>query len=143
MNKVKDLSFIEMLRQVLTGERECLHTSEDPVDAGEVVLGVLENPIARALFSFRVELANSTRKFGASLPEEPPVDRKGKIELACKAQMFQSRFESVDKLFWEVVSSEFPETRNPTVSTGIREGWQVVIFKKTQRQFSLFDLFGG
>lgn len=144
MNKVKDLSFIEMLKQVLTGERECLHIPEGEVEIGEVVLGVLENPIARSLFSFRAELAHSAKKFADSLPEERPTDKAKRIELLIKFTKVRSRSQIIGELFWEAVYSDFPEARNPDVSLGIREGWKVVIFKSQRSPFQdLFDILGG
>lgn len=141
MKETKDLSFVDMMKQVLSGDRECLHTPNDPVEAGEVVLGVLEDPIARSLFSFKTELTYSYKKFRSSVPNELSDDKKELEKLHSQVHQFENRLRCANAVFWECVYSDFPAARAPTLTVAIREGWQVVVFKS--QPTSLLDFLMG
>ena len=101
---VKSLSFGDMLKQVLTGERECLHSPDAPVETGEVVLGTLDDPIAQAAWSFMVELSNGLRKFQDELPSERPEDKKSLLDLQIHHHQVSNRHRCAHDVFWELVS---------------------------------------
>ena len=143
MKDTKSLSFTDMFKQVFDGNRECLHAPDAPVEVGEVVLGVLEDPIARSLFSFREELINSHKKFRESLSDKLPDDKKEISQLKSMVHQHLNRQQCIDMLFWEIVHTNFPKSRDASVSVGIREGWQVVVFKSGHGSSLLDILMGG
>lgn len=136
------IAFEEHLRRVLSNDRECLHGPQKAVQLGEVELGTLENPIAHAIFSLREEIRIGLQKMceGMTQPwtQEPDEEEKKRW---CQFHQARSRYACVDCLFWEMVHTEFPDTRMHTVRHGIRREWKVVIFKKEQAQ--PIELFGG
>jgi hypothetical protein len=139
--KTEAVSFEECLKLVLTGQRECLHAPEEPVEPGEEVLGILENPVARAMYSLWREMEEGGQKFNKTIPERPP-ERPGEIlALQSQAHQFRNRIKCAHELFWELVYSDFPKARDPRVTIGIRENWTVVIFKAS-RGISILDLIG-
>jgi hypothetical protein len=135
------VSFEECLRRVLSGEYECRHMPENPVEPGEVVLGTLENPIAKSMYSLWHEMDAGSKKFFESLPEDRSDLPKEEIR-RLKSQMHQlrSRIECAKSFFWEMAYSAFPKARDPGVSIGIRSNWTVVIYKS---QSLLESLLGG
>lgn len=118
---------------------------EDQVDPGEVVLGTLENPVARNMYSLWKEMFDGSQKFTSSIPENlSPFDEKRKDEvrrLKCQMHQYGNRINCAKSFFWELVYSDFPAARDPGVIVGVRKDWVVVIFKSQRTSF--LDLFGG
>ena len=107
-----------------------------------MVLGVIENPVARSLYSLSSEMNEGGQKFNQNLPKTR-LDNPDEIRaLQAQAHQFRNRIECTQNLFWEFAYSDFPKARDPGVSIGIRENWTVVIFKAAHR-VSFFDLFVG
>lgn len=131
MQKTEDKQFLDVLTETLTLKREALHAPQGEVEPGEQVLGTLEDERVRALFSLRVMLGSTLRKFNSSLPNKQPDDNEI-LRLNIKGRSFVSQFKIVDQLFWEGLHAEFPASKDPRVGVGLRKGWSVVIFKQTR-----------
>ncbi len=131
--QTKGKSFQDMVKEVFNCERECLHSPPGDVELGEVVVGTLDDPIGRSLYSCWRTLIQSLNDYRGSLPDGLSRNDTKKIrEIKMSLHQHQSRMECIKHLFWEVVHSNFPETRDPNVTVGIRKGWKVVIFKSEQ-----------
>lgn len=140
MNKKN--AFIDSIRHVLDGRRECLHLPEGEVEPGEEVLGILENETARALHSLLVELNKANKVLSEQLNHSAQIEggitRQTINRMELDIHQARNQCEVVGALFWEMVHLEFPKSRLSTVAVGIREGWKVVIFMNGQP--SLFDI---
>lgn len=135
------VSFEECLRRVFNGDYECRHKPEDPIEPGEIVLGTLENTTARNIYSLWHEMIEGASKFSESLPKTLPKEEKKEIRrIRCQFQKMTNRISCAKTIFWELVYSDFPESREAEVAVGIRKDWQVVIFK-SESLSSFADLF--
>jgi len=137
-----DIGFELCLRQIMNGQRKNHHQPDSEVEAGEVVLGTLVNPVAMSMYSLWQEMNEGVENFlktvhGSLLPEKKEEVKR----LECQMHQLRNRANCAKELFWELVYSEFPKARERGVSVGIRAGWVVVIFKS--RGNSLLDLLTG
>ena len=108
-----DVSFQEFLRRVLTGEYECRRAPEKDVEPGEVVLGKLENPVAKSMYSLWTEMSEGAKKYYDGLPENPPEGQKEEVQrVRRQVHQLQSRIACAKAVFFELVYSDFPKTRD-------------------------------
>ncbi|MEI6304536.1 MAG: hypothetical protein WCP09_00750 [Candidatus Taylorbacteria bacterium] len=128
-----DTSFEEAIRKIFVGERECRHMPQEPVEMGEIELGVLQSTVAKALYSLSQEMSSGARNYIEGLPDKVTPEEKAELILQIEAKLhkIKNRTSCVSSLFWELVYSEFPKSRSKNVSIGIREGWKVVMFKNS------------
>jgi hypothetical protein len=134
--QTKGKPFQEMLKEVFNGERECLHSPLEDVELGEVVIGTLEDPIGRSVYSFWQTQIRSFRDFHESLPENlSPNDKKKLDELQLSLHQHRHRLECTKNIFWEIIYTDFPQARANGVAIGIRKGWKVVVFKSESNGF--------
>jgi hypothetical protein len=137
------VSFEECLRRVFNGTYECRHAPEDEIEPGEVILGILENPVARNAYSLWSVMAEGASRFSKDLPNNlsKAEEQKGEIRrLKCQMHQLGNRVDCVKAIFWELVYSDFPKAREADVSVAIRANWTVVIFKSPPSLF--LELFG-
>ena len=125
-------TFEVFMRRVFTGEYECRHTPDDPVEPGEVVLGTLQSQVAKSMYSLWHEMGEGAKKFIEDLPEDgSQLSKDEKRKLQSQLHQYKNRIECAKSNFWEMVYTDFPKSRDPRVSVGIRSNWTVVIFKSS------------
>ncbi len=133
--------FVDSILGVLSGSREALHAPSGEVEPGEEVLGTLENPIARAMYSLMSNMDKAKvvvcKKLNTALENEGGLSRELINKMETEIHQARSQAIITHSFFWELVHQEFPKSRVATVSVGLREGWKVVIFKNNNP--SLFD----
>ncbi len=138
--KETEKTFTTRLEEVFNGCREALSSPECEVEPGEIILGTLQNPKARALYSMAHDMK---MVISAQFKENKPETLKETRELITRFAQLRERIDILDKIFWQFVYEEFSQTKHPKVTTGIRKGWQVVIFKSSSNDSVLEFLMGS
>jgi hypothetical protein len=131
-------SFIKSIKEIFNGDRECLHQPDQSVEPGEVEIGILEDPVARALFSYWEEIRHNCTRLAQRAEKE--ADKSNPSVTPDQMIMARMRYDAISALFWEVVHSLFPKTQDYRVATGLRKGWKVVIYKNVGG--GLFNILG-
>lgn len=135
----KDWRLENALLSVLSGSREALHAPDVEVEPGEEILGVLENPIARAMYSLMIDLnkANSSagNKLNNIIHTEGGLTKEIMAQIEPEIHRAKNQCLVTAKLFWEIVHEEFPKSRIATVSVSVRKGWKIVIYKNNTPSF--------
>ncbi|MBI5134134.1 MAG: hypothetical protein HZA81_01995 [Candidatus Taylorbacteria bacterium] len=120
--------------QILLGQStHDSHLPEGKVEPGEKVLGTIEDPVARSLYSLHVRTANYVSDYLETLrpsTREEAEKLKAKLdEVTLHANVINRAAHAVKSDFWARVYELFPETANSGVEAAIREGFQVVVWK--------------
>ncbi len=130
--KTTGKAFEGCMRQIFNSERECLVAPKNEVQLGEVVLGTLENDIAKALYSVWQEMEYNLKIYVDGLPKKMPKNKVEEINaINIQHHKICNRIECIKGLFWEIIYTHFPKSRLPGIEVGIRQDWKVVIFKSS------------
>lgn len=102
----------------------------EKVELGEVVVGTLEDPVARSLYSLSMEL----RQYGEDYIEatKGESDTRKREQDAIHISTIADLINIVAGTFWRRVHELFPQTDVLAVTTAVRDGWQVVIWKSPE-----------
>ncbi len=122
-------AFLDILTETLTLTREALHAPNEEVEPGEKVIGVIEDLRLRALFSLRENTLRAAREFAEHLSVNRPTDKKRDRSLLTQAHTLKASLDAANSVFWQGIYQAYPEAADIGVSVGVREGWQLVVFK--------------
>ncbi|MEA2715158.1 MAG: hypothetical protein QOG91_186 [Candidatus Parcubacteria bacterium] len=128
------ITFERCLLEVFSGQRECLHQPNQKVELGQVILGELKNPVARALYSLKQTMGESIDRFNKSAPPKKPAAEEEQKRREYQGHQLENQYNCVLNLFWELVHCEYPETRDSSVAITMAQGWRVCISRQ-QVQF--------
>jgi hypothetical protein len=110
------------------------HGPESKIEPGEKALGVLQNPMARSLYSYSRRLQNYTNDFvTGEFPSTVEGRRKlGEDEmnrLYITATSLRNLTVTAYGMFETLLTEEFPEAGHPNIQFEVRSGWEVVVWK--------------
>lgn len=127
--------FKELLA-ILQGNPVTLNASEpqEEVQTGEQILGPLVSPLAKNLYRFDhklLVLSEHGRDMIKDLIKKSGYSFDIPNELEQHLAHLHNIKSVVEKLFWLLVSAEYPETDKPGIVAGIRKNWQIVAMKNS------------
>ncbi|MDE1874860.1 MAG: hypothetical protein KGI79_02085 [Patescibacteria group bacterium] len=122
-----------VLAQVFSGNPENIKLipPDDEVEPGEVIVGTIQNPRTKALYSLTMRATDEGNKTlehirAALRPDMPSAERR---ELVRRAAAVHGLARTIADVFQEMLKDEFPEVRDEGITFGIRTDWRVVIYK--------------
>ncbi len=124
LNKIPTLLAQIILAQATHFE----HVPECKIEPGEIVIGTIDDPITRSLYSIKTMLDRYGDDYAsANETDEPSGMEKRAIHLSSVVRLL----DAVDNIFWHRIHEQFDKTKNSGLMTSIREGWQVVVWKSS------------
>jgi hypothetical protein len=137
---VKEVGTFTQVRQIFLGTAlEAKHEPKDKVTSKEKMLGVIDDPASKAIYSLREEMS---LKINQKREEHEALHLSGQVhdEAVCKdffetIMRYSRATEVLDTLFWEMLKYSFPGQP----SCGIRLGWRVVSLNPGVAADLLFD----
>ena len=131
---------MKTLSAILSGKTvtplDALLEPMDPIDLGkELVIGKIQSPIARQLYSYRRSLEHRTR---AVPPPKNPADKSARYDHECDVLVRQAN--TVFDVFAQAVIAEIPTALPKDLSTAtvFRAGWFVAVKILQKEEPSLF-----
>lgn len=137
---VMETGVFTQIRQIFSGAvLETKHTPDEKVAKTEKMLGVIDDPASKAIYSLREEMVLKINQKGE---EHKALHLSGQVhdEAVCKEfcemiSRYSRAAKFLDNLFWETLKYSFPG--HP--SYGIRLGWRVVSLNPEAVAEPLFD----
>jgi hypothetical protein len=124
----------EQLAQVRSGKPLAEPApSKSRIRRGERVIGAINSPLTRSLYSLMGDIIDLQRKISQQKPEgalASPERIQTCQEIRRERGLVQQLAEAIHSDFWFGVMLECPEAADPDSQNSMREGWQVVVEKR-------------
>lgn len=136
------VSLQQHLAKILLGQAAAAsNVPLDKVEPGEKVLGIITDPVVRGLWSFADHLADYLKNYlDSTKPENgknwAPGEKEGHLNHIDEVRVI---IKSTARLMWTNIGALYPESKVKSVQSGIREGWELCVWKMEESEDSVFS----
>ena len=121
---------IQIARVILGQVTYFEQAPEKKVEPGEIVVGSIDDPITRSLYTVMKELECYVKKYVEADDGkcDPATDEKRAVHLSLATCLLTA----VGNLFWHRIHQQFDQTNCVNLTTSVRVDWQVVVWKASE-----------